>query len=318
MRLKYLLSIFCSLTIFAACEEEDALIPRSSDVSSISRFEFPQGNDSWDLAFEDIANTFGTIPIYTGYDTLDLNSAWSGTFSITYRGDTLTDEHAGFYADFLQDHVFAFLKPELCEGVLPNYIYLVDDLRRTIAGFTGYLRVVSYFDGLDFWAFSLRSLGQAYLDLGHYQMTQGEIYDLPATPWEYKKRRTTILHNILEKIVDEGKVGVPAEFSSGDFDYNVRPSSSSTSENYYLRLGYPGNMAAQNYNFSSQTNSMDAKSNFTQYLKLGLRYTRDSVLTVYPEEQYPLIIKYYDITMNYMKNQYDWDVAAAAEEIPVE
>ena len=315
MRHIYLFSLFCGLALLAACQDEDTLVPRSTDMSSVSRFEFPQGNDTWDLELQELAETFNTIPIYTDFDSLDLNQQWSGTFSITYRGDTLTDEHAEFYTNFLRNHIFAFLKPELCDGVMPNYIYLVDDLRRTLASFTGYLRVVGYFDGLDYWAFSLRSLGVAYLDLGYYQMTQGEIYDLPANPWEYKIRRTAILHNIVERIVEEGNVSVPSEFSSADFNYNLRPSSSASSDNYYLKLGYPGLMSSTNYNFSAQTNTMDARSNFTQYLKLGLRYTRDSVLAVYPEEQYPLIIKYYDITMDYMRDNYDWDISAAAEEI---
>ena len=318
MRLKYLLNICYVLAILAACQDEDALTPRSSDISSTSRFEFPQGNDTWDLELETIANTFGTVPIYTGFDSLDLNSAWSGTFSIKFKGDTLTDEHAAFYTNFIKNHVFAFLKPELCKKVLPNYIYLVDNFRQAGSYSGGMVGQKTYFDGLDFWAFSLRCTERAYIDYGSFVFYIGELYDLPDSPWEYKKRRTIILHNILQRIVEEGNVSVPAEFSSSDFNYNQRPSSIITNDAYYMKLGYPGQMTSQNYNFSAQTTTTDPTNNFIQYLKLGLRYTRDSVLIQYPEEQYPLIIKYYDITMNHMKNNYDWDIATMAEEIPVE
>ena len=316
MKFRYIFSLIFLLEMLFACDDEKKLYPRSEDASSISRFEFPQGSNPWDHDLEEIANTFGTIPIYTAFDTLDLNQAWSGTYTIKYRGETLDDEYATFYTDFFKNQVFAFLKPELCKGVLPNYIYLVDDLRQA-GGFTGgFAPLLCYWRGLDYWAFSFRAKEEnlAYYDYGNGMIIRPyKPYDLPKTPWEYKIRRTVILQNILAKMVDKGKITIPADFQiGGAFDYSKKFSTVASAENYYMKLGYPGRMADTAYDFSNLSGAMDGKINFTNYLKLGLRYTRDSVLIKYPQDKYPLIIQYYDVAMKYMKDKYDWDISQMA------
>ena len=92
MKFKYIFNLLLLVTV-VACNDEDKLYPRSEDASSISRFEFPQGNSTWDQDLEEIANTFGTIPIYTAFDSLDLNQAWSGTYTIKYRGEQIGRAH---------------------------------------------------------------------------------------------------------------------------------------------------------------------------------------------------------------------------------
>ena len=316
MKFKYIFNLLLLVTV-VACNDEDKLYPRSEDASSISRFEFPQGNSTWDQDVEEIANTFGTIPIYTAFDSLDLNQAWSGTYTIKYRGEPLSDDYAAFYSNFMKSQVFVFLKPELCKGVLPNYIYLVDDLRMT-GGFSGgFAPLACYWDGLDYWGFSFRAKEE---NLAYIEYPNGLIikpykpYDLPKTSWEYKARRTVILQNILAKMVNKGKIAIPSEFQSGgDFDYSQKYSTTVSAENYYMKLGYPGNMVPTAYNFTNPSGTIDAKTNFANYLKLGLRYTRDSVLIKYPQEKYPLIIRYYDSTVKYMQDKYSWDITQMAE-----
>lgn len=115
-------------------------------------------------------------------------------------------------------------------------------------------------------------------------------------------------------MVNKGKIAIPSEFQSGgDFDYSQKYSTTVSAENYYMKLGYPGNMVPTAYNFTNPSGTIDAKTNFTNYLKLGLRYTRDSVLIKYPQEKYPLIIRYYDSTVKYMKDKYSWDITQMAE-----
>lgn len=319
MKLKYLFSLML-LVFLCACEDENRLTPRSSDASSISRFEFPQGNNSWDRDLEEIANTFKTIPIYTAFDSLDLNQRWSGTYTISLLGETLNEEYADFYAYFFKNQVFAFLKPELTMGVLPNYIYLVDDLRQKGSWTGGYVPLACLWRGLDYWAFSFRAKEEnlAYLDYGNgFIYKPYKPYDLPKTPWEYKARRTLILQNILKKTVEKGKIAIPTEFETGgEFDYSQSFNVNNVNaENYFMKLGYIGQMIEANYNFSnlSANTKMTSQANFVSYLQLGLRYTRDSVLIKYPQEKYPLIIKYYDFTMKYMKDKYNWDITLMAE-----
>lgn len=317
MNYRYIFSLIFLLATFVACDDEKKLYPRGNDTSSISRFEFPQGSNSWDRDLEEIANTFGTIPIYTAFDTIDLNQGWTGTYTIKYRGECLNDEYAVFYTDFFKNHVFTFLKPELCKGVLPNYIYLADDLRQLGSYTGGFAPLTCYWDGLDFWAFSFRAKEEnlAYLDYGNGLIIKPfKPYDLPKTPWEYKTRRTVILQNILVKIVNKDNITIPAEFKSGgDFDYSKKYSTVLSADNYFMKLGYPGNMVKTAYDFSNPSGTLTAKSTFINYLQLGLRYTRDSVLIKYPQDKYPLIIKYYDITVKYMQSKYNWDITKMAE-----
>ena len=320
MKLKYLFSLVFLATLLA-CEDEKNLTPRSSDAASLSRFEFPQGNNSWDRDLEEIANTLKTILVYTAFDSLDLNQRCSGTYTISRLGETLDDEYAAFYADFFKNHIFAFLEPNLLTRVLPNYIYLVDDLRQKGSWTYGYTPLACLWDGLDYWAFSFRAKEEnlAVIDYGNgFVYKPYKPYDLPKGSWEYKVRRTVILQNVETKIVEKGNVAIPVEFESGgDFDYSKSFSSSMTADNYFKKLGYLGQMTPTSYNFSNPSGKMTVQTNFTNYLKLGLRYTRDSVLIVYPPEQYPLIIKYYDFTMKYLKDKYGWDLVKAAELIAV-
>ena len=316
MKYRNIFNLLFLLAALVACDDEDELYPRSEDVNSVSRFEFPQGDNAWDKDLEEISHTFGIIPIYKGFDTIALNQAWSGVFRMNYYGENLSDEYAEFYTNFIKNHVFAHLKLEYCKGVLPNYLYLVDDLRQKFSGYIGYSPQPCYWNGMDYWAFSFRAKEEnlAYRDLGNGVIERlFTPWDLPSTAWESKTFRVRILQNILERIVNKGNIEVLAEFNSSDFDYTKKPVNKPDDANYYLKLGYPGKMRSPIYNFEPiASGTMDAKTNFTCYLKLGLRYTRDSVEILYPKEKYPLIIKYYDLTMKYMKDKYDWDITQAA------
>ena len=87
-------------------------------------------------------------------------------------------------------------------------------------------------------------------------------------------------------------------------------------ENYYKKRGFPGQMSGTNgyVTIGALRNiaSTSPKENLINYMHLAIRYDRDSVLVMYPQEKYPKIIRYYDFTVNYLKNNYKWDVAQAA------
>ena len=52
--------------------------------------------------------------------------------------------------------------------------------------------------------------------------------------------------------------------------------------------------------------------NFIDYMYLAIRYERDVILNLYPEDKYPKIIKYYDFVVNYLKKNYEWDITKIA------
>ena len=159
---------------------------------------------------------------------------------------------------------------------------------------------------MDFWGFCLKMDQEGLSPYTKY-------FDLPKTPWEYKLRRGVILQNIISKIVQKGKIAVPAEFEE-EFDYKTQIKYNSVDiddPNYYVTRGFPGKFTETSYlNFLNymMISDITPEKNFISYMHLGMRYSRDSVLIKYPQEKFPKIIQYYDFTMKYVKDNYGWDL----------
>ncbi len=308
MNMRYIILCVLFFPFFTACEKEGTLTPRNTDLTL--RFKFPEGNNPWDQDLVDIFEKYATVAIYKNLDSTDFVRSWVVSGGLGVMGQTgkpLDDELAAVYTDFLKNHVLTFFKPELVQGILPNYIYLAQDLRtKMYAGGDNSLPI--YWDGQDFWAFCLKMDPK-----GLSPWTT--CFDLPKTPWEYKLRRGVILQNIISKIVTKGKVTVPVEFVE-DFDYKTAITSSEAAlndndPNYYKTRGFPGQFLVTSFLKFTTYNSIryvNPEKNFTSYLHLSMRYSRDSVLILYPAEKFPKIIKYYDFTVKYMKDNYDWDL----------
>ena len=213
MKYQYIIfSLFC-LSLFLGCDEEE-ITPRGLGLPS--RFEFPEGDNAWDEELVSIYDTYHTMLIYKNLDSSDFVRSWVETGGIGtsgYSGQALDDELAAFYTDFVKNQVFAFLKPELVEGVLPNYIYLTYDLRQKGTATSGDYSLANYWNGMDFWAWCLKMDPE-----GLSQWTT--CFDLPATPWEHKLRRGVILQNIISEMVEKGRITIPIEFEE-DFDYST-------------------------------------------------------------------------------------------------
>lgn len=306
MKAIYIILCMLCLLFFASCEKEEAIIPRSSELPS--RFEFPEGDEGWDHELMEIYKKYTTMLIYKNLDSADFTRSWvagGGTGAAGRIGKPLDDELAEFYTDFVKNQVFAFLQPELVAGVLPNYIYLIQDFRLKMT-FGGDMSLANYWDGMDFWGFCLKMDQKGLSPYTKY-------FDLPKTPWEYKLRRGVILQNIISKIVQKGKIAVPAEFEE-EFDYKTQIKYNSVDiddPNYYVTRGFPGKFTETSYlNFLNymMISDITPEKNFISYMHLGMRYSRDSVLIKYPQEKFPKIIQYYDFTMKYVKDNYGWDL----------
>ena len=316
MKYQYIIfSLFC-LSLFLGCDEEE-ITPRGLGLPS--RFEFPEGDNAWDEELVSIYDTYHTMLIYKNLDSSDFVRSWVETGGIGtsgYSGQALDDELAAFYTDFVKNQVFAFLKPELVEGVLPNYIYLTYDLRQKGTPTSGDYSLANYWNGMDFWAWCLKMDPE-----GLSQWTT--CFDLPATPWEHKLRRGVILQNIISEMVEKGRITIPIEFEE-DFDYSTPIKYSNAdlldkNPDHYIIRGFPGFFTETSYksflNYM-QISAVTPAGNFTSYMHLAMRYSRDSVLILYPEDIAPKIIQYYDFTVDYVKENYDWDLTEM-EKMPI-
>ena len=87
--------------LLSACYHEDDIIP--SEKTMVLRFDFPQGNNSWDEDLVKINEEFGVCMIYKDIEEGDYNRSWTGggVFAAEFHGQDLNDEQAQFLYEFL-------------------------------------------------------------------------------------------------------------------------------------------------------------------------------------------------------------------------
>lgn len=294
------------MSLLQSCWEEDEIIPGEQEMAL--RFEFPQGNNSWDEDLVAIQEEFGVCMIYKDLDSSDLSRSWTGTGNVAaqYRGENLTDEQAEFYTNFFKNHVFAYLRPEITQRVLPPYWYMMYDFHAAwdFGTMTIKTDLTYYNEGLDFWVTCLE---------GEYNSFLGTQTKRPETAAEYLQYRGWIFCAIFTKACANGNIVIPEEFHVG-FDYQtevVNLSAYEDDENFYIRRGFPGQML-NGFNFSplssiARTNRTD---NFVQYLNLAMRYSREEYEALWPSSEYPFIYEKRQFVIDYMKNTYNIDLEA--------
>ena len=297
----YLYCLFGCL--FLSCYSEDKLVADKEGEGGM-RYEFPQGNNSWDKDLEEIQKEFGIYIIYKDFEETDLNRSWTGALGegSTYFGESLNDEQAEFMTKFMKNHIFAYLTPQATRKVLPMYYYMVYSFRSM--GWGGYWYFgKNKFDGMDYWSICM------YSD----NPEEGSFYKKivpPSTEEEYFICRGTILMEILERAVKKGTIEIPEQFHEG-FDYTSAVNSyDENAENYYKRRGLPG----LNYGVDSGLQRvawiglMNRYENVMAYILLGMKYS--------PEEReegwfkYPMIQEKYEYLSNYLKTEYGLDLDA--------
>lgn len=319
--------ILSAVAIFGlhACYDEGALEPNPS-TNGIT-YEFPEGNDSWDQDLQEIADRFDVKCIYKNLTIDDLTRSWTaGASSIRgyYGSGLINDRQARLYTKFFKDNVFAFLNPDVVRSTLPAYFFFAHDYCsiNTYTLSTGETweyngRPTVSYNGLGFWVFSYSS----------------EVHNnaMPTMPtWQQfmftgadsvKMMREMVLKNIFNLLIEDDIIDTPVAFEVGGelgFDYSTALVSSESDENYYKRRGFPDqfdNLSTwQTPRALNRIQDTDPTNNFFDYIKLGLRYSREEVLAEYAD--YPLIIRAYDHVVNYLNTNYGMDLAlmgAAAE-----
>lgn len=310
-----------------ACYDEGTLEP--NPVTAGITYAFPEGDDSWDRDLQEIADKFSVKCIYKNLTLDDLMRSWTVSTSTSVQGyygsGLVNDRQARLYTKFFKDDVFAFLNPDVVRSTLPAYFFFAHDYC-SISSYTlatgetwewNGRPTVSY-DGMGFWVFSYSS--------------EEHNATMPTQPrWQQfmftgadsvKMMREMVLKNIFNLLIEDGAISTPAAFEvGGGLDYSTPITYGAANiddENYYKRRGFPEQFDNLKTYQSPQDlysiSSTDPTSNFFDYIKLGLRYSREEILENYAD--FPLCIQYYDITVEHLRANYGMDLTlmgAAAE-----
>lgn len=298
MKILYLALLIATCTL-SACYHEDDLTPSANE--TVGRFDFPQGTNSWDRDAEKIAGEFGVQLIYTNFSEEELNRTWVGS-SLTgspILADTLNDDQADFAISFMKDHIFAHLNPDLLPRVFPTYILLAYNITRYVEiipgwGWTSTLKTVK---GMDFWAYCFEAK---------------TTISRPQTPEQYWKLRYDLLRDISQLILDRGNIEVAPKLIT-DLDYETPylvTSGYKDDPNYYKKRGFPGR-SDRGWDPWDEVTSNNPKLIFMYYIHLAMYNTRETI--VQENTDYPKVIELYDYVVDYLKTNYDWDVAKIAE-----
>lgn len=314
MRTKYLLLLLSLVSLTLSCEKEAAIEPK--ELVMPSRFVFPQGNDVWDQRIEKIYEEYNVKIIYKELSDFDVQRAWAGSMG-NLMGFQIEEAKAGRDITFFLDHIFGNLTPELTRGLFKPYYYVYYHLRSN-TGENSNVPMYDDFTGMDFWTSCFE--GEPCFFQGW--LPQGEII-FPVTRDQIIFRRGLLLRQLYSKCIEAGKLKIPFFFNeSVDFDYITPIVTSEGTENeanYYKKRGFLNKMSGARvfgYEEWSEPWSPPAgiQEQFQDYINLCMYKNRAELEVYAPIAKYPLIHKYYDLTIKYFKEQYGIDFAKMTEE----
>jgi len=303
----------------SSCYKEDPIVASSAEESG--RFTFPQGDNDYDLELQQIFDEFGVKVIYKDFTNEDFNLSWT-SLAVGKVGYDVSEDQQEEAADFMINHFFAFLTPEITENILPPYFYVADSIY-TITSYssgTTTLEIKSAttynYSGLDFWCFTWNGAA-GYMTLNGLLYSSTAPTLRPHDSYSYFYRRGVMLKEIYAEAVNNGIIEIPTGFSDG-FDFSTAIKYRTGTEDdpdYYKARGFLGNMSSNvNFDFTTlySVSSTNELKNFISYIDLCMRYTADSIEILYPEAKYPLIHEKYPVVIDYMEDEYGIDLTAIA------
>lgn len=313
---------FIACLALASCYEEDPITP--SESGGAGRFEFPQGDNSWDDDIVEIYNEFGVRIIYADIVEQDFTKSWTGSTAgmITYHGTgTINDDMTRFYVKFLKDHVFNYVNPQITVKVFPMYWYLTFDFHNKFSLSPEYilnnpLKSHADLNLMDCWLTCF--WGQSVGMFGPFDPIEAWMSPVAGNKESYTVRRTLIINDILTGAIDLGNITIPAEFDTG-LDYNTPLVTGEYPEdkanpNYYLRRGFPGDINTNSAEYAKPTTYPPTpKEAFLGYVQIAFRYTQAEREVMFPSDTYPLVKEKFNYVERYMKDTYKIDLNAIAE-----
>lgn len=305
--------MFVAMFMITSCYKEDPIIPTSSD--SGNRFIFPQGNNNYDARIKKVYDDFGVKIIYKGYQDKDFNLSWTNA-GIGRTGRDVTENQREAAVNYVVDHIFGNITPQLTRKVLPPYFYVADSITQltVFSNTLESLSAITYiYNGLDFWSFTWNGAIPYNKNLITGITTYSASSPRPTTPFYLFYKRGVMLKEIFKAAINNGNIKVPENFNSGlDFSTaTINTTGMEDNVNYYKKRGFPGQMTLNtNFNFSTLAliTRTSAIQNFIDYVHLCMRYTPDSIEVNYPIAKYPIIHQKYPIVIKYMKDNYNIDL----------
>lgn len=310
--LKYLAAIFAIIISLYSCYEEDPIILSTASEGS-GRFDFPQGASAHDQRIKEVFDKFGVKIIYKDFNNIDFNRSWT-TPAIGKVGYDVVESQQADAANFMVDHIFKYLTPDITKRVLPPYFYIADSIHQVNIFSESYISrsVTNYFyTGLDFWMFTWNGIG-GYTKIGENTNISAPL-ERPNTPFSYFYRRGVMLKEVYKKAVLNGNITVPEGFNDG-FDFITKietAASKETDPNYYKTRGFPGqftNTLRFDQTILPLINYTNPQQNFADYLLLCMRYQPDSIEVLFPKAKFPKIHQKYPIAIKHMKDTYGIDL----------
>lgn len=320
MKSIYNIWVFIACLTLASCYDEAPITPTES--GNAGRFEFPQGDNSWDDDIIDIYNEYGVRLIYKDITDKDFSKSWIGgsTGMVTYHGTgTVNDEMTQFYVKFMKDHIFHYLNAQVTDKILPMYWYLAFNFHNvwSFSGNVLYNPIKSHatLGMMDCWLTCF--WGQ---NVGAGQKDPLLAWQSPITGSKesYTIRRCLVMNEVITAAIERGNIVMPAEFDAG-FDHSTRLviteyENDKANANYYLRRGYPGKINTTNANYTKPSAiPTAAAATFLGYLQLSLRYTQAERETMFSLSEYSFTKEKFDFVQKYMKEKYNLDLNAIAE-----
>lgn len=321
----YIYTLFALLLLLStSCSDEDTIIP--TEMESVSRFVFPEGTSECDRIFNDIYEEYGIQILYKNWTEKDWTKSWTNpTGGSTYvlagrhfvKGEV---DSVLVVAEFMRDNIFAHVGPELFQAHKP-YIYLVSSFSEAQdfgAIILGAYKLYNTTTGLDFEVYSPHAV--ATNPSFQYNAAFTQLFDENNEIPKHKARVRLIYHKTFIPALDKKKLVAPKDITS-NMDFNTELElEDATKSNYYAKRGF---VKIVNSTFETENNpKKDPKAYdvdnikgenavFRAYLRLAMYKTKEEVTAQYGE--FPLVMEKYNLTVSYMKEQYDVDLQAMAE-----
>lgn len=322
--ISYIWVLFACLTL-TSCYEDDTIIP--DEFGGSGRFEFPQGDNSWDDDILEIYNQFGVRLIYKGISDEDFTRSWLGTggggvgTTTLHTTGCVNDEMTQFYVTFMKEHIFNFINPQITDRVFPMYWYLAHNFYSKwvpVPQYTFFTPVISQ-DGRNFMDFWITCFWGQNVNAGADPLN-GWMSPISGDKTNYNLHRFLIMKNIMSTAMTRGNIIVSDEFSSGlDFDTQLvtgETADNQKDKNYYLTRAFPGTatIIGTTLAYQKMTRVLPGNPNnvFQEYVQLMMAFNAAQREEMFPAATYPLLKQKFDYVQNYMKQRYDIDLEAIA------
>ncbi|MEZ3559660.1 MAG: hypothetical protein K1V86_09415 [Duncaniella sp.] len=307
---KALLYTTLGLLAFTGCNnDEDPIQPTGN--YSVLRFEFPQGNNPFDEEIKEIHDKYDVYLLYKDITDTDLNRQWQslGTGKLL-TGDPVPDEYVPFYINFIKNHVFQYLSPEVVRAGLPVKIYMLENFGEvntqgsgtgTGTGGIGTPNtsiVTTKTDGFDYWAISFKREGIEENDPDAMRQARCQFIYQMILP-QYKSGKIVESQTIHDKLDFETSfstdVDDPDYRLNRGFPHRVTNKFQLSTGTYYASQIHPSNPAYHvDYDY------------FLTWIRICMFMSRAEIEEMYAD--YPLIREIYNDVIEYMLDTYQIDL----------